>query len=57
MTLHDFFILSMSIIMLISFLYMISIPILDFFKKKWFPDNINIDEITKLQQLKMQKNV
>jgi hypothetical protein len=57
MTLHNFIILSMSIIMLISFLYMISITILDFFKKIWFPDNINIDEITKLQQLKMQKNV
>ena len=54
MTLHDFFILSMSIIMLISFLYMISIPILDFFKKKYFSNNVNIEDI---QKLMAQKNV
>ncbi len=46
---YDLFMLTISVTMLGSFLYMISIPIFDFFKKKWFSDNINIDEIIKLQ--------
>lgn len=52
MTLHDIVIGLMAVSILLGVLYTASIPIVYFFKKKYFPDNFYNNDIVNLQQLK-----